>query len=90
MAVMLDRAIKLDDTSEDQNNPYPDVTPANSPWSYDAILKMSHNGIFKGYADGGFHAKDSITRAQMAALMNRISQYIDDNITTNTPSEDTN
>lgn len=75
MAVMLDNILQLEDKGN--TNPYNDVNRKNNSWSYDSIIKTTSYGIFYGGVDGGFHPTDNTTRAQMAALMIRISIYID-------------
>lgn len=77
IAVMLDRVLSLPDADKRFQNPYWDISYNKYRWSYDSILKLTYNGIFAGGADGGFHPLDGTTRAQMAVLMERISEYIE-------------
>lgn len=74
MAAVLDRLLEKEDIKE-VNNPFKDVSIDN--WSYNSIIKMNYNGVFKGYDDGKFYPKKKLTRAQMAALMDRISTDIE-------------
>jgi hypothetical protein len=76
MAVMLDRILQQSETPVEEYNPYWDVSREENPWAYGSILDMTYQGGFKGRPDGAFHAAESVTRAEMAALMNRISSYI--------------
>lgn len=73
MAAMLSRII-----TKPQNvnyaNPFPDLSKGH--WAYKDILLLNSLNIYNGYDDGKFHPKDKVTRAQMAALMNRISYDI--------------
>lgn len=71
-AVMIDRVFNLTATVDFSNNPYTDVNHDLNPWSYEAIIKLSENGILFGYEDK-FRPKNVITRAEMAAIMDRIS-----------------
>ncbi len=57
---------------------FSDVTATGNPWSYSAIKKMTGYGLLQGYPDGLFHPADKITRAQMAAIMDRASSYLED------------
>jgi len=77
MAVMLDNMLKLPELDGDGNNPYYDISVTRNSWSYESIIKMTGYGIFYGGVDGGFHPDDNTTRAQMAALMQRISEKME-------------
>jgi len=74
MAAILGRIVDIDDRDREQVF-FRDVDSGR--WSYEAISSMSGCGIFMGYDDGTFRPLDVITRAQMAALMNRISPEIE-------------
>lgn len=75
MAVILERLIgdQFPESTQskvmftDQNN--------ISDWAYPSIVRMSENYIFSGYNDGSFKPKNQINRAEMAALLERISKY---------------
>jgi len=73
MAVLLDRVL---DIRTDGKDAFFDVTPSSSPWSYEAINRIAAIDILQGYPDKGFHPGDTITRGQMAALMDRASSYM--------------
>lgn len=77
MAVLLDRVLNL---SQQAAAAFYDVTPESSPWSYAAINRIAAADILQGYPDGGFHPKDSISRGQMAALMDRSAPYLSDGV----------
>ena len=55
-------------------NPFRDVD--SSSWSYPHIISTTKENIFKGYEDGSFRPKEKITRAQMAALLDRIKDRL--------------
>lgn len=77
MAVLLDRVlVTLEDTGT-VTNPYKDVSSAKYSWSYDSIMKLTDYGIFTGGADGFFKPLNKTTRAEMAALMDRITPYLE-------------
>lgn len=52
-------------------SPFKDVKTDH--WAYQDILLLNQKGILQGYEDGNFYPQNSLTRAQMAAMMNRIS-----------------
>ncbi len=74
MAVMVGRILKdLKDISA--NEPlYNDVE--KNRWSFEIISRMTNNGVFNGFEDNTFRPTENITRAQMAALMDRIADDI--------------
>lgn len=79
MAVMLDRILRLDAMPEaGTHKAFPDVSEERSPWSFDAISRMSSVGLLAGFPDGNFYPKNSITRGQMAVLMERSTSRIND------------
>ena len=59
---------------------FSDVTASGNKWSYASIKRMTGYGILQGYPDGLFHPADKITRAQMAVIMDRTSQYLGDGV----------
>jgi len=59
---------------------FSDVTASGNKWSYASIKRMTGYGILQGYPDGLFHPVDKITRAQMAVIMDRTSQYLGDGV----------
>ncbi len=75
MAVILDRILSKSHKIRARGVNYKDVD--NSRWSYESISKMTSEGIFIGFEDNTFRPTENITRGQMAALMDRISFYIE-------------
>lgn len=71
MTTLVSRIIDYNATNIDIKKEYSDVD--KNRWSYKAISEMSSLGIFEGYDDGMFMPTESLTRAQMAAVMSRIS-----------------
>ena len=49
-----------------------DVTKKDNSWSYDAINALSEEVILTGYSDGSFKPSNSVTRAEMTAMITRI------------------
>jgi len=45
---------------------------AISTWAVEAVARCSENGLFGGYADGGFHPQGNITRAEVSTVLNRV------------------
>ncbi|MFD0694597.1 S-layer homology domain-containing protein [Paenibacillus sp. GCM10027628] len=70
MSALLSRVLKLQPSGQPAAK-FSDV-PAGS-WSAEAIAAMSSNGLVDGFADGTFHPQASLTRAEMAALLNRVA-----------------
>jgi spore germination protein YaaH len=70
-AVLLSRAYKYNKGVQ-AVAPFKDVKPTH--WAYKDIAALAQQNIFKGSRDGKFHPLDKVTRAQMAALMNRIAE----------------
>ncbi|SHJ95233.1 S-layer homology domain-containing protein [Tepidibacter formicigenes] len=73
MAAMLYRIIKNEKIDYNEIDSFKDIS--SDDWSYEYILAMNKQGIFKGYDDGNFYPKREVNRAQMATLMDRISEY---------------
>ena len=71
--VLIDRVFSLADTVDYQNNIFTDVSPQEHPWAYDSIVKLYENGMMFGYADHTFAPSRAITRAEMAAVLDRVS-----------------
>lgn len=69
VAAMLDNVLPKEEEVTFQNS-FQDMTSKN--WSYDAVAAMTHRGIIKGFEDGTFRPKEKITRAQMAAMMQKM------------------
>ena len=75
IAAILGRVVNLDQEGEKELvNPFIDIS--TSHWAYQDILRLNRVNIISGYNDGNFHPKDKVTRAQMAALMNRVADKI--------------
>ncbi|MDP4118284.1 MAG: S-layer homology domain-containing protein [Bacillota bacterium] len=70
MAVMLSRIAEPDYHSISMS--YSDV-PGNL-WSFDEISALTAMGIMRGYEDGTFRPLNSVTRGEMAALINRLEE----------------
>ncbi|WP_042358244.1 S-layer homology domain-containing protein [Geomicrobium sp. JCM 19055] len=66
-AVMLDRALELDDVSEDRD--FGDVDESHS--NYDAIQRVNAAGIMTGGENDQFRPSEPLTRAQMSAVLTR-------------------
>lgn len=49
---------------------FPDVPPSH--WAYDAIARAAACGLFTGFEDGTFRPEASLTRAEAAAVLNRL------------------
>ena len=47
-------------------------------WSYNAIYAMTYNSIFKGFEDNTFRPRECVTRAQMASILNRLTEFLED------------
>lgn len=76
MAVMLNRILDFDVEIFKLNKQlFYDVK--EDRWSYEEIFTMVLKGIIRGYEDESFRPTESITRAQMASLLNRMTKYID-------------
>ncbi len=73
MATLLSRLLKIS-PSQKGNNPFKDIN--SSRWSYPYIVTMAKENIFEGFEDGTFRPKEKVTRAQMAALLDRIKDML--------------
>lgn len=54
---------------------FTDVSPDN--WAAAAVQRWSRSGVISGYGDGSFRPDQQVTRAEFAAIMNRIFGYRD-------------
>ncbi|MBU8907633.1 S8 family peptidase [Desertibacillus haloalkaliphilus] len=70
MAVILYRLFLDEEEKELFENPFTDIT--SDHWAYHEILSNYQAGYFGGFEDGSFQPKQILTRAQMAALLQRI------------------
>lgn len=77
MAVMLGKVLTQLQYTGNPAGVFKDVNRNSWPWAYDYIANMTQHGIIQGYPDGLFHPGESITRAQMAILMDKASGYFD-------------
>lgn len=75
VAVLVDNAAVFSNAVDYYDNPFSDVSPEGNIWSYDAIVKMYHNGVLTGYADGTFRPKANIKRSEMARLLENLSGF---------------
>lgn len=55
---------------ETENISFNDVS--SERWSYKYIMEMAKQGILKGYEDGSFRPQNSITRAEIAVILERM------------------
>lgn len=72
IAVMLNNFLSY--TAAGQAVFFSDVSPEANPWSYDAISALSENKIIMGYPDGRFGPQNSVSRAEVTALLTRIDK----------------
>lgn len=70
-AVMLERL--LNGAADKNQGKFNDVTQAANPWSYEAIAVLSGHGIITGYPDNSFRPDKQLSRAEMSAIIARIS-----------------
>ncbi|WFA09024.1 glycosyl hydrolase family 18 protein [Tissierella sp. Yu-01] len=74
MATLLYRLLEVSPSDNKKQSPFKDID--SNRWSYQYILSMAENKIFEGFEDKTFRPTDKITRAQMAALLDRIKDMI--------------
>ena len=70
MAQILYNAGFYSQSINNQMNSFTDVD--HNHWAYVAIETMKQEGILNGYADGRFGPNDSVSRAQIAAIIYRL------------------
>ena len=58
-----------------QTNPFPDVELQN--WFNNAVSTMTNANVFRGFPDGTFAPNQTITRAEMAAVIVRFMEEMD-------------
>lgn len=73
MATILTRILELE-RSPSMTNPFIDVQ--ENHWAANDIITSAHYQIFRGISSNLFGVGNVVSRAQMAALMNRISEQI--------------
>lgn len=55
-------------------DPFPDVEEGS--YYEDSVYKMRNRGVISGYENGDFGPNDSVTRAQMATILDRYDQNL--------------
>lgn len=75
MAAMLDRVVAKSYVNRVNKIGFDDIS--DKRWSYESIDKMARAGIIKGFEDNTFRPVESVTRGQVAALMDRIIPYLE-------------
>jgi hypothetical protein len=73
MAMILDRILVLPKPASE--NPFSDINPVTNSLSYDAIMRLTANGITKGSVYGTYEPNGYVHRGEMAAFINRSSIY---------------
>lgn len=73
MSTLLARLLKIS-PSNNKNTIFRDIEP--NRWSYPFIVAMTERKIFEGFEDKTFRPTEKVTRAQMAALLERIKDII--------------
>lgn len=75
----------FDKTTESKNNKFSDVS--SSHWAYKFINSATAMEWINGYSDGSFRADNNITRAEVVAIVNRVTdreadtEYVNKNLT---------
>lgn len=67
-ASMLSRFAHLEKAADE--NPFPDID--KSHWAYDAVMKLEASGLLSGYEDGTFRPENTITRAEVMTVINKL------------------
>ena len=76
----------FDKTTESKNNKFTDVS--SSHWAYKFINSATAMSWINGYSDGSFKPDNNITRAEVVAIVNRVTEreadteYVNKNLTT--------
>nr|WP_309298096.1 S-layer homology domain-containing protein [Cytobacillus sp. NCCP-133] len=68
-AVILDRILDPEQKQAKMDLSYTDIS---KHFGYKSILRLSNAGYMSGYPDGTFKPNGKITRAQLAAILNKI------------------
>lgn len=74
LCAILVRALHIEPTASDSSIPFGDVSTER--WSYPAIQAMYQNGYIQGMSADQFGLRQQSSRAQMAAIMNRLIPLI--------------
>lgn len=69
-AVMLTKAFGL---TGSQGTGFSDT---HGHWASMALAALQQHGVIQGYADGSFHPKQEITRAEAVAMLARLTSYV--------------
>ena len=72
-AVLAGRVFHLSESVTLTENQFTDVV--KTIWSYNSITLLAENEIITGYPDGTFRPGNSITRAEVAAILSRLTGY---------------
>ena len=75
IAMILSRLFEEQDVESQHAHSFLDIKEED--WYYEAVLIVSQRGIMIGYSQGQFRPEEKVTRAQMAALMNRIASDLE-------------
>ena len=67
-ASMISRFAHLEKAAE--GNPFPDIDKTH--WAYDAVMKLEASGLLSGYEDGTFRPENTITRAEVMTVINKL------------------
>lgn len=59
--------------------------PADT-WYSDAVVSLSEKGIITGYPDGTFGPSKNVNRAELAVMLNRLIEYVENGIINGTLS----
>lgn len=76
VATMLHNILESENKTEAAPNPFKDMDSHN--WSYGAVGAMNQLGIIHGFEDGTFRPTHKITRAQKAALLQKMIPFIEE------------
>ena len=67
-------ALELTDSSGDKSVPFRDFDQVDNQYM-DAVKNLARNGLVTGYPDGSFGPEREITRAEIAAVLERAMNY---------------
>lgn len=75
-AMLLSRIIAEKEDAERESNLFTDV--ASETWYAEAVAKVYHAGIMRGYGDGTFRPGDKITGEEFGLISSRVGNLPDD------------
>lgn len=75
LATILDNIFDYKVEGSVESSPFIDISPKD--WSFDAVMAIYQQGYIQGIGNGRFGRKNTSTRAEMAALMERMSADIE-------------